>query len=174
MMMNRSSDKIANLDRMRGLAAFDLFNPNLHDQLQAICRRSADRVGVPIAAVQAVLDTATATLAASDREHDLVSSGGGPNEFAFCPQVVLDEAPYVADDLGQDPVHGTNPIVQAGLVRSYAGIPLRLPSGHILGAHCVMSGEPHAFTDADIAALTAAADEVVTTIRHYELHLLAP
>ncbi|MFB9447003.1 GAF domain-containing protein [Dactylosporangium vinaceum] len=171
--MNRSNEKIANLGRMRGLAAYDLFNPDLHDRLQVVCRRSAGRLNVPIAAVQAVLDTATATLAASDPEHDLVSSGGGPNEFTFCPQVVLDEAPYVVDDLRDDPVHGTNPVVQVGLVRSYAGIPLRLPSGHILGAHCAMSGEAHTFTDTEIAELTAAADEVVDIIRHYELNLSA-
>ncbi|MFI5908550.1 GAF domain-containing protein [Dactylosporangium sp. NPDC051541] len=167
--MNGHREKIANLDRMRGLAAYDLFDPRLHDRLQAICRRSAERVGVPIAAVQAVLNTATATLAASDREHDLMTSGGGPNEFAFCPQVVLDDAPYIAGDLQRDPRHADNPVVQAGLVRAYAGIPLRLPSGHVLGAHCVMSDEPRTFTDADIAALTAAADEVVETIREYEL-----
>ncbi|GGM25815.1 GAF domain-containing protein [Dactylosporangium sucinum] len=167
--MHQHSEKIANLDRMRGLAAFDLFNPDLREQLHGLCQHSAARVGMPIAAVQAVLDTATATLAASDGGQELEGLGGGPNEFAFCPQVVVDEAPFVADDLTQDPVRGDNPFVQAGLVRSYAGVPLRLPSGHILGAHCVMSDEPHAFTDADIALLTRVGDEVVETIRRYDL-----
>ncbi|WP_433089158.1 GAF domain-containing protein [Dactylosporangium sp. CA-052675] len=173
--MDRHSEKIANLERMRALAAYDLFDPGLGERLQAICRRSAERLGMPIAAVQAVLDTATATLAAtatigaSDDEHLMVATGGGPNEFAFCPQVLLDDAPFVADDLARHPIHGANPIVRAGLIRSYAGVPLRLPSGHILGSHCVMGGEPHAFTGADLAELAAAGDAAVAAIRDYEL-----
>nr|BFE58033.1 hypothetical protein GCM10020063_025590 [Dactylosporangium thailandense] len=173
--MDRHSEQIANLERMRGLATYDLFHPGLGERLQAICRHSAERLGMPIAAVQAVLDTATATLAAtatigaSDGEHLLVATGGGPNEFAFCPQVVLDGAPFIAEDLAQDPAHSANPIVRAGLIRSYAGVPLRLPAGHVLGSHCVMGGEPHAFTDADLADLTTAGDEVMAAIRDYEL-----
>jgi GAF domain-containing protein len=167
--MYHHTEAVANLDRMRHLAAYDLFNVDLAAELATICESTAERSGMPIAAVQAVLDTATATLASSDPGHELVSTGGGPNELALCPQVVIDDAAFVADDLREDPVHGGNPVVLAGLVRSYAGVPLRLPSGHVLGSHCVVSDEPHAFTENELAILRRAGDDVVQAILRYEL-----
>jgi GAF domain-containing protein len=167
--MYHHSEAVANLDRMRHLAAYDLFDPDLAAELDAICDSTAERSGMPIAAVQAVLDTATATLGSSDRSHPLAESGGGPNELAFCPQVVIHDAAFVVDDLLDDPEHRENPVVVAGLVRSYAGVPLRLPSGHVLGSHCVVSDKPRAFTEHDLVVLQEAGEQVVETIRRYEL-----
>jgi GAF domain-containing protein len=167
--MYQHSEAVANLDRMRELAGYDLFNTDLAEELGTICERTAERSDMPVAAVQAVLDTATATLASSHRDHPLASTGGGPNELAFCPQVVIHDGPFVVDDLRDDPVHCGNPVVVAGLVRSYAGVPLRLPSGQVLGSHCVVSDEPHAFTERDLDILREAGDEVVEAIRRYEL-----
>jgi GAF domain-containing protein len=167
--MYHHSEAVANLDRMRHLAAYDLFNAALAAELDTICADTAERSAMPVAAVQVVLDTATATLASSDRDHELVSTGGGPNELALCPQVVIENAPFVVDDLSHHPAHAENPIVRAGLVLSYAGVPLRLPSGHVLGSHCVVSAEPHAFTEDDLAVLKQAGDQIVEAILRYEL-----
>ena len=117
----------------------------------------------------AVLDTATATLATNAGEGDFLAAlGGSPNEFSFCPHVVIDRAPYVEGDLASVPEHASNPAVRGGLVRSYAGVPLVLPTGEVLGSHCVMAPETHEFTDAELAELTRAADEVMTVIERYE------
>ena len=166
--MSSDTDVLADLDRMQAMAAYDLFNPELARELAAICRRSAERLDMPLTAVQAVLDTATATIATNAGAADFLTAlGGAPNEMSFCPAVVIDAAPYVCDDLTGARQHAGNPAVRAGLVRSYAGVPLVLPSGDILGSHCVMGPEAHAFSDADIAELTSAAADVVETIGRY-------
>ena len=167
--MNRHSDAVANLDRMRGIAAYDLFHPELMSALGAVCQRTSTELDMPLVAVQAVLDTATATLASSLGDSPLVALGGGPNELTFCPHVVINAAPFVVDDLTRDPDHADNPAVQGGLIRSYAGVPLRLPNGHILGSYCTMSPLPHTFTDAEITNLEGTATEIVAIIRRYEL-----
>jgi GAF domain-containing protein len=59
--------------------------------------------------------------------------------------------------------------VSAGIIRAYAGVPLELPSGHVLGSHCVMSVTPRAFTEADVATLRAAGEDVIAAICRYEL-----
>ena len=160
---------LADVDRLRAIAAYDLFNPDLAAELQEICQETAERLGAPMTAVQAVLDTATATLATNAGEGDFLAAlGGSPNEFSFCPHVVIDRAPYVEGDLASVPAHAGNPAVRGGLVRSYAGVPLVLPTGEVLGSHCAMAPETHEFTDAELAELTRAAGEVMTVIERYE------
>ncbi len=162
------TDTIADLGRMRALAAYDLFNPDLAAELQEICKASAERLDVPLTAVQVVLDTATATLATNAGAADFLSAiGGSPNELSFCPHVVTDAAPYVRPDLAGEDEHRANPAVRAGLVRAYAGAPVVLPDGHILGSHCVMAPERHEFTDEDIAELGRAAAEVAEAVARF-------
>ncbi|MBN2448160.1 MAG: GAF domain-containing protein [Phycisphaerae bacterium] len=159
---------LADLDRLTAMAAYNLFDSDLAVELQQICQQSAERLNMPMSAVQAVLDTATATLATNAGEADFLSAiGGAPNEFAFCPRVVIDAAPYTRADLTKDAEHDHNPAVTAGLIRSYAGVPLVLPSGHILGSHCVMASTTQTFTDADITDLSESAAQIVKTICRY-------
>lgn len=158
-------DPVANLHRMHTLAGYDLFHPDLATDLQAICRQTAQRLGVAVAAVQVVLDTATAVIATNGGDTDFLTPvGGGPNELSLCPNVVITRAPYIIDDLSTHTLHATNPGVQAGLLRSYAGVPLTVADGEIIGSHCVMDPEPHHFTDADITELTTAATAIVAHI----------
>ena len=162
-------DVLAAVDRLRAIAAYDLFNPDITAELQQICQATAAQLGAPMTAVQAVLDTATATLATNAGEGDFLAAlGGSPNEFSFCPQVVIDRAPLVCDDLAAVPEYADNPGVRAGLVRSYAGTPLILPTGEILGSHCAMTIQTHTFTDGELATLTGSAAKIMTVIARYK------
>ncbi|WP_067501079.1 GAF domain-containing protein [Actinoplanes sp. TFC3] len=166
--MLNNLEELAGLDRLTAMAAYDLFDPELAAELQQICRRSAERLNMPFSAAQAVLDTATATLATNAGEADSLSPlGGSPNELTFCCQVVLDKAPYLCEDLARDPEWTAHPAVAAGLVRAYAGVPLVLPSGYTLGSHCVMAPDIRGFTDEDVRHLTAAATQIVDLISRY-------
>ncbi|GAA2600568.1 hypothetical protein GCM10010435_94930 [Winogradskya consettensis] len=168
--MTTDTAALADLDRLTAMAAYDLFNPDLTAELEEICRDSAERLELPLSAVQAVLDTATATMATNAGEADFLSViGGSPNELSFCPHVVVDAAPYVCGDLTEDDEYRNNPAVRGGLVRAYAGVPLVLPDGHILGSHCVMTPERHDFTDADLAEISQAAALASDAISRYPL-----
>ena len=167
--MNQT-DPIANLQRMQVLASYDLFSAELATDLQAICRRTADRLHVAVAAVQVVLDTATAVLATNGGDNDFLAQlGGSPNEMSFCPTVVITRVPYIVDDLTHHPVHRHNPGVQAGLVRAYAGVPLTLPNGVIIGSHCVMDPQARHFTYQHITELVTAAIDITNHITGHRL-----
>jgi GAF domain-containing protein len=164
------SESVANLGRMSDLAGYDLFDAGLADDLTAVCRRTAQRLGIGLAAVQAVLDTATAVLATNGGDGDFLSpTGGYPNELSLCVHVVRSAGPYVVSDLSADPLHAGHPGVRLGLVGSYAGAPVRLPDGEILGTHCVMDPEPRTFTDADLAELDSAAKQISAAIAAHHL-----
>ena len=167
--MQHTDPAVANLERMQAIARYDLFHPELLAALQAVCRRTADRLQVSLVAVQAVLDTATAVLATNGGTGDYLSPlGGAPNELSLCPNVVATRAPYVIDDLGADPVHADNPGVRMGLIGAYAGIPLTLPTGEVIGTYCAMHPGQRPFTADDLEELTAAGTEALALIRRYE------
>ncbi|GGJ79963.1 hypothetical protein GCM10010123_07270 [Pilimelia anulata] len=155
--------------RIRAMSAYDLFHPELTAALGEICRRTGERLDVPLAAAHAVLDTATAVLATNGGHTEFPAAiGGVPNELALCPRVVAAHAPYVVADLAAHADHAANPAVRMGLVRAYAGVPVTLPNGHVLGTHCVLSRQPRGFTADDLAIMVEAADEIVERITRYQ------
>ena len=168
--MTKQAAVLTDLARMQAIASYDLFHPRLADELSAICRRTAEAVRAPMAAVQAVLDTATACLATNGGPADFLSDlGGAPNEMAICPTVVVTGQPFVAGDLGAVPAFADNPGVTSGLLRAYAGVPLMTRTGAIIGSHCVISPQAREFTERDLEGLAAGAHEVMAAFERYPL-----
>jgi len=168
--MTKQAAVLTDLRRMQAIASYDLFNHRLGEELSGICRRTAAALEVPMAAVQAVLDTATACIATNGGPVDFLSPfGGAPNEMAICPTLVVTGSPFVAGDLREVPKFAGNPAVTGGLILAYAGVPLVTGTGAVIGSHCVMSPAVREFTDRDLHELTAAAGEVMATLERYPL-----
>ena len=85
-----------------------------------------------------------------------------PRRDAICGHLLDQPKGLVVADLAADERFRDNPVLidQLGL-RFYAGAPLQLPSGHVVGALCVMDRQPRAFTRVDQAILNALRDLVV-------------
>ena len=88
----------------------------------------------------------------------------------FCTQVVATGRPYLVPDATTDPDWAGNPAVTVYGARSYAGVPLTAPNGHILGAHCAIGTEPHTFTTEDLAELRTAAADIVALLQQHRTH----
>jgi diguanylate cyclase (GGDEF)-like protein/PAS domain S-box-containing protein len=65
-------------------------------------------------------------------------------DVSFCAHAINQAEVMVIEDAALDPRFHDNPLVTEGLIRFYAGIALRAPSGHALGALCVLDDKPHA------------------------------
>ena len=63
-------------------------------------------------------------------------------EVSFCAHAMHEDGVMVVEDAALDPRFHDNPIVVQGLIRFYAGVALRSPSGHALGALCIVDGNP--------------------------------
>lgn len=95
-----------------------------------------------------------------------LSASETSRDIAFCAHTILrpDEVLEVRD-AEADPRFADNPLVTTDPhIRFYAGAPLVSPSGHALGALCVMDHAPRSLTPAQLEALRALSRRVVAQL----------
>ncbi len=87
---------------------------------------------------------------------------------SFCAHVVETAEAMVVEDTVLDPRFARNALVTGEpYIRFYAGAPLRLDSGHVLGSLCVLDHRPRTFGPQQRAQLATLAR---MTMAHIELH----
>lgn len=134
------------LSALHDLAVLDTVPEERFDRITRIARRLFD---VPIALVSLV-DT--------DRQWfksciglDLTEA---PRETSFCGHAIIDRATFVVEDACADHRFADNPFVtgEPG-IRFYAGVPLAVGDGQLVGTLCVIDVKPRTFTEEDRQAL---------------------
>ncbi|WP_433794813.1 GAF domain-containing protein [Actinoplanes sp. CA-252034] len=154
-------DRLGAPARMHQIAQYDVFDPTLQAQLDAVAAHTAGLLHAPVSMVSVVLDSSQFIIGQHGVPGWISEVQGTPAEWALCSHTVLAGEPYCIADGTTDPVHADNPLLAMTPIRSYAGVPLTDDSGHILGAHCVIDTKPRTFTDGDITVLTAGATETM-------------
>ncbi len=74
------------------------------------------------------------------------------DELSFCASVVDRGKPLTVGDASKHPVYSQNPMVLAGAVGAYAGVPL-LDDGYVIGAVSIFDNKPREFTTAELEIL---------------------
>jgi diguanylate cyclase (GGDEF)-like protein len=113
-------------------------------------------LNVPICAV---------SLIDNDRQWFRASRGLGvdqtPRNIAFCDHAIRADEPFVIEDATCDQRFANNPLVLGEpFIRSYLGIPLRMPDGYMVGSLCVIDQKPRAFSSGEIEILKSFASLV--------------
>ena len=77
-----------------------------------------------------------------------------PRDVSFCGHAILSQGVFVVENATEDPRFATNPfVVESPGIRAYAGAPLRLPNGSVLGTLCVIDTATRKFSADDLSAL---------------------
>ncbi len=107
-----------------------------------------------------ILDVPQAYITVLDRDRawwpSIVGFDGvteAPREQTLCHTTQALGAPVVVPDARSDPRFAGLGLVRDGLIVSYAGFPLRDPSGHVLGSLCVSDTRVRVLDQDDLAAL---------------------
>lgn len=128
--------------------------------------------------VQRALGAEVALLTALDAERQYFLSQHGlerdlpgtPLEQSLCRFVVERDAPLVVHDAAAHKLLSGHPAVTDLGVASYAGVPVRSPSGPTLGALCVLGHMPRIWTAQNLGDLEVFAaivrDEIDLGVRH--------
>lgn len=82
-------------------------------------------------------------------------------DVSFCKHIIPTRRPLVVEDARLDPRFLDNPLVLAGEVIFYAGVPLIVPGGQVLGSLCVIDQEPRQISEQTIRALEVLGRQVV-------------
>lgn len=155
---DRCLDELADAARLRAVAkVMTVRDAHTDATLLDYVRYVADLLQAPICVLSLVLDNTLLFVAAHGMAGMFTDMGGMPVQWSACSLVVQRNADVLITDTHRDPRHTRNPVVTVGHVRSYAGVPVRDPDGHIVATLCVLHHEPDAFTAAELQKLATLA-----------------
>ncbi|MEM1165183.1 MAG: PAS domain S-box protein [Planctomycetota bacterium] len=84
-----------------------------------------------------------------------------PRDHAFCGYTILSDETVIVEDALRDPRTLDNPLVLGPPhIRFYAGVPLRLPTGEVLGSLCVIDTRPRQLATRQLESLEILARQV--------------
>lgn len=155
--------------RVSALRATRVLEGGKREALDALAKRAADVFDTSIAVISTI-DT--------DREHFVGQSGRFSKatvdevglllpmnrEHAICNYVVGDDQSLIVSDIEREPRFADNETIKKWDVRFYAGAPLRMADGSVIGALCILDSKPRTLKDDEVALLETMAADVAATI----------
>lgn len=163
--------------RVDALTATRVLEGDKREALDALAKRAADVFNTGIAVI---------TTIDKDREYFVGQSGKFPKattddsgtllpmarEDAICNYVIGDDDALVVSDIERDPRFADNETIKLWDVRFYAGAPLRIAEGQIIGALCILDSKPRTLEDSEITLLETMAADVAAAIAPDKAHAL--
>lgn len=152
------------VERLHALRALLLLDTPPEERFDRIAAFAASEFDVPMATVSLVDEDrqwfkARVGVAFCESERDL----------SFCGHAIMTPATMVVPDARLDPRFADNPMVTGEPhVRFYAGAPLRLATGEIVGTLCIMDTQPRHMDRTDLAILGALRALVVEELQRRE------
>ncbi len=132
--------------------------------LDALSRVAAHALDVPMAAVSVVESERHLFAGQHGLPEPVATTRELPIESSLCRHPTVTGRPLVVDDASAHPL-AEHPAVREDLdLAAYAGVPLQLPSGDVVGALCAMDAEPRLWTPDDVRALANLATLVVAEL----------
>src|SRR5690606_20558979 len=156
-------------ERIRLLHETHLLDGHVREDLDLLAKRAADVFKVGFAVISAI-DRDKEFIVGQSKDLPGVRTKDGTDmivmrrDDAVCNHVVSTGEVLVVEDTQRDPMFADHPAVELWNTRFYAGAPLRLPDGHVLGALCLLDNEPHELTEKETQLLETLAADVVAVI----------
>lgn len=148
-------------ERLKVLRDYEVLDTPPEPQFDDIVALASQICGTPIALISLV----------DEKRHWFKARVGMevveiPREMSFCDHVVSSQDLLVVEDAAKDERFSDSPLVTGDLdVRFYAGMPFMSPSGHVLGALCLLDRVPRKLTTEQLSALKILSRQVTTLLR---------
>ncbi len=136
-------------ERLAALRKLGILDTEPEERFDRIVKLAAEALNVPIALVSLI-----------DHDRQWFKSCLGldtretSRDLAFCAHAILENDVMIVPDAFLDARFADNPLVTGDVrVRFYAGCPLRLPDGHVVGTLCLIDSRPRQFDSQQINLL---------------------
>lgn len=146
------------IGRLQALNELLIANSSPDVRFDRIVEYAANYFEMPIAAIHMIGEESTWFKAVKG----LPSNTEFPREITFCSHAIVNDEIMVVSDANIDIRFHDNPIVQDfPNIAFYAGAPLKLPSGFIIGALCIIDNKPRQLNESDLNLLACLRNLVV-------------
>jgi two-component sensor histidine kinase len=162
--MGSAPDPLRNPERLAALADTHLPDSAAEEAFDRLTRMVTRLLGVPVSLVSLVDDRRQFFKSQHGLEGPVSVERQTPLSHSFCQHVVIAQAPLIVTDAESDPRVSDNPAVPDLGVRAYLGVPLTLPSGHVIGSLCAIDTTPREWSDADLKSMSDVAEIVMSEI----------
>ena len=145
---------------LRGTGLLGTTQEEAFDRLAGLTRKV---LKAPTAMITLVDDTHLHAKSCAG-QRDLVKNGRTPVKETFCQHVVRSGEPLVVEDAREHELTKGLAAVKSGKALAYAGVPLTLHGGFVVGTLCVVDAKPRAWKRDDVSILEDLAQSVLTEI----------
>lgn len=150
--------------RLRALRATELLDAVPSESFDRLTRLAVRTLGATTALVSLIDVDRQVVLSAAVAEGTWGGSRETPLSHSYCQHVVGRGLPLIVEDARvHELLAGNAAIAETGAV-AYAGVPLVLPDGHVLGSMCALDGEPRVWSAIEVEVLQDLAATVMTEI----------
>lgn len=160
----RVENPLAGPDRVAALRGTGLLGGPKVEAFERLAGLAASFTGAPMAMV-AVLDATHLHPLGRVGRADLARSPRTAVKETFCRQVVAAGEPLIVGDAREHELTKGLASVKSGKVLAYAGVPLMLPGGPVLGTLSVADTGPRTWKASELSVLEDLARSVVTEIQ---------
>ena len=131
------------------------------DRLTALATRL---LGVPVALVSLVDFDRQFFVSCPGLADPWASEREAPHSHSFCQYVVATGEPLIVEDAREVDFLKSNLAIRDLGVIAYAGVPLRLSTGEVLGSFCAIESKPRVWTGAELESLQTLADAAMAEL----------
>jgi diguanylate cyclase (GGDEF)-like protein len=154
-------------ERLAALRDTALLEGEPDDAFARLNRIAVELLGVPVSLVSLVDEDRQFFAGQVGLPEPWASFRETPLSHSFCQHVVNSGEPLVIDDARSDPLVSGNLAIRDLGVAAYAGMPLRMRDGNVLGSFCAIDASPRHWSERDLRILGDLASTAADLI---ELH----
>jgi GAF domain-containing protein len=162
--MNSLSDAILNTGRLSSLLNSGLLDTPVEASFDRLTRLAATIIHTPIALVSLVDKDRQYFKSCFGLSHPWNERRETPLTHSFCKYIVESKQPlYVLDARTHPLVQKSLGITELGII-SYAGVPLTMSDGEVIGTFCVCDHVPREWNSTELKCLADICESVMTEI----------
>jgi diguanylate cyclase (GGDEF)-like protein len=165
------ADPLRDPTRLAAVRELTIQEPAQQQVLSRLNRLAQQLLGVPASALSLVADDHQVVAAHAGFPTDPAEPWESPLSHSFCQHVARRGEAVIVGDARQHPDLRDNLGVREHDVIAYAGLPLRLGSGEIVGAFCAIDHEPRQWTGEQLATLADLASVATALLEQRRLSL---
>lgn len=160
----RVASAVSDHERLAALHRLDLLDTPTEEAFDRLTSLAARILRAPVALVSLVDQDRQFFKSAIGLHEEWAASRQSPLSLSFCQYVVGMNEPFAISDARLDPLLRESDAVTRFGVIAYAGMPLRMQDGHVLGSFCVIDWQPRDWTEDELSILRDLATSVMSEI----------